>query len=249
VPIPNTIRILVPLQTQFTGDIRSLLLILQGAVAFVLLIACVNIANLLLARLTAREQGIAIRAARGAGRWRIIRLLLTESLVLAALGCAIGLLLARWGIGFLTSLAPLEYFLLTPIRLDGRALLFPLLLSLLTVILFGLAPALQAVRTTLNEALSGNNRATRGRGLRGILVVTEIALALVLLIGAGLLLRNVAHQLNVALGFNTENLLTMQVELPGATKRDQSHSSTTSSLHGSTPCPASRPQPSRAACC
>jgi putative ABC transport system permease protein len=212
---------LVPLHKQFTGDIRLLLLVLQGAVAFVLLIACVNIANLLLARVAAREQEIAIRAALGAGRWPIIRLLLTEGMVLAVLGCAAGLLLARWGVDFLVSFAPREYFLITPVRLDGWALLFTLLLSLLTVLLFGLAPALQAVRTNLNEALSGNSRATRGRGLRGLLVVAEIALALVLLIGAGLMLRSVAHQLNVALGFNAENLLTMQVDLPGSIKGDQ----------------------------
>jgi putative ABC transport system permease protein len=212
---------LVPLQKQFTGEIKVLLLVLQGAVAFVLLIACANIANLLLARMAAREHEIAIRAALGAGRWPIIRLLLTEGVVLAGLGCAAGLLLARWGVDFLVSFAPREYFLVTPVRLDGWALLFTLLLSSLAILLFGLAPALQAVRTNVNEALSGNSRATRGRRLRGFLVVAEIALALVLLTGAGLMLRSLAHQLNVALGFNAENLLTMLVELPGSTKGDQ----------------------------
>jgi putative ABC transport system permease protein len=222
-PGSNTLRgaALVPLQKQFTGDIRSLLLVLQGAVALVLLIACVNIANLLLARVAAREQEMAIRAALGAGRLRIVRLLLTEGLVLAGLGGAFGLLLARWGVDFLVSLAPREYFRLTDVRLDGRALAFTLLLSLLTVLLFGLAPALQAVRTNINEALSGGARARRERGLRGILVVGEIALALVLLIGAGLLLRSLAHQQNVALGFNAENLLTMQIELPASIETPQ----------------------------
>jgi putative ABC transport system permease protein len=212
---------IVPLHNQFTGDIRLLLLVLQGAVAFVWLIACVNIANLLLTRVVTREQEIAIRTALGAGKSRIIRLLLTEVLVLAGLGCAAGLLFARWGVDFLVSFAPREYFRLTPVSLDGWAFLFAMLLSLLTVLLFGLAPALQAVKTNLNEALSGSTRATRGRSLRGSLVVAEIALALVLLIGAGLLLRSVAHQLNVALGFNAENLLTMQVELPERTGGDQ----------------------------
>src|SRR5215510_14278632 len=193
-PGSNTFRgaALVPLQKQFTGDIRSLLLVLQGAVALVLLISCVNIANLLLARVAAREQEMAIRAALGAGRLRIVRLLLTEGLVLAGLGCAFGLLLARWGVDFLVSLAPREYFRLTDVRLDGWALAFTLLLSLLTVLLFGLAPALQSVRTNINEALSGVAPARRERGLRGVLVVGEIALALVLLIGAGLLLRSLA---------------------------------------------------------
>jgi predicted permease len=207
---------LVPLRKQFTGDIRSLLLILQGAVALVLLIACVNIANLLLARVAAREQEMAIRAALGAGRLRIVRLLLTEGLVLAGLGCAFGLLLARWGVDFLVSLAPREYFRLTDVRLDGWALAFTLVLSLLTVLIFGLAPSLQAVRANINEALSGGGHAIRERGMRGFLVVGEIALALVLLIGAGLMLRSLANQRNVALGFNAENLLTMQIELPSS---------------------------------
>jgi putative ABC transport system permease protein len=207
---------LVPLRKQFTGDIRSLLLFLQGAVALVLLIACVNIANLMLARVTAREHEMAIRAALGAGRLRIVRLLLTEGLVLAGLGCAFGLLLARWGVDFLVSLAPREYFRLIDVRLDGWALAFTLLLSLLTVLLFGLAPALQAVRTNINEVLSGGARDRASRGFRGLLVAGEIALALVLLIGAGLMLRSLANQQNVALGFDAENLLTMQIELPAS---------------------------------
>ncbi|MBO0862394.1 MAG: ABC transporter permease [Chloracidobacterium sp.] len=212
---------LVSLRRQFTGEIRSLLLILQGAVALVLLIACVNIANLLLARMAAREQEMAIRAAVGAGRLRIVRLLLAEGLTLACLGCAFGLLLARWCMDFLVSLAPREYFRLTDVGLDGWALAFTLLLSLLTVSLFGLAPALHAVRININDTLGDGRSARATRGLRGLLVAGEIALALVLLIGAGLMLRSLANQQNVELGFNSENMLTMQIELPTSIEAPQ----------------------------
>ncbi|MGH9839280.1 MAG: ABC transporter permease [Blastocatellia bacterium] len=212
-PESNTHRgvSLTPLHKQFTGDVRLLLLILQGAVGFVLLIACVNVANLLLARMAAREQEMAIRAALGAGHWRLVRLLLTECFLLALLGGAAGLLLARWGIDLLISLAPREYFRLTDVRPDGWSLIFTMALSLFTVLLFGLAPGWQAARINLNEALSGSRQTMRGGRLRGFLVVTEVALALVLLLGAGLMLRSLAHLQNVRLGFNPDKLLTMQI--------------------------------------
>ncbi len=212
---------LVSLREQFTSEVRRPLLILQGAVVFVLLIACVNVANLLLSRNAAREQELAIRAALGAGRWRLLRLSLAEGLVLAALGAATGLLLARWSLGFLISLAPREYFRLTDVRMDGWALAFTLAMSLLTILLFGLAPALQAMKIDINEALKQGRRAFRGQRMRGFLVTTEIALALALLAGAGLTLRSLAHLQNIKLGFNVENLLTMEIDSPMAFEGDQ----------------------------
>jgi len=205
---------LVPLHQQVTGNIRWTLVVLQFATGFVLLIACTNVANLLLARVTAREKEMAIRSALGAGRWQLVRLLLAESLVLSVTGGAIGLLLARWGVDLLVSVAPRDIPRLDEIGLDGRVLGFTLLLSLLTVVLFGLVPAWQSARVNLNEALKESGRgATRGHGLRGALVVAEIALTLVLLAGSGLLLRSLIRMQNVDLGFNHENLLTMRVSL------------------------------------
>ena len=205
---------LVPLHQQVTGNIRWTLVVLQFATGFVLLIACTNVANLLLARVTAREKEMAIRSALGAGRWQLVRLLLAESLVLSVTGGAIGLLLARWGVDLLVSVAPRDIPRLDEIALDTRVLGFTLLLSLLTVVLFGLVPAWQSARVNLNEALKESGRgATRGHGLRGALVVAEIALTLVLLAGSGLLLRSLIRMQNVDLGFNHENLLTMRVSL------------------------------------
>jgi putative ABC transport system permease protein len=217
-PASNTYRGvgLVSLREQFTGEVRRPLLILQGAVVFVLLIACVNVANLLLSRNSAREQEMAIRAALGAGRLRLIRLSLAEGLVLAASGAAAGLLLARWGLDFLISLAPREYFRLADVRMDGWALAFTLALSLLTIMLFGLAPAHQAAKVDINDVLKQGRRGSHGQRLRGVLVTTEIALAMALLAGAGLTLRSLAYLQNIKLGFDAENLLTMRIDPPKA---------------------------------
>src|SRR5262245_22688373 len=205
---------LVPMLEQVTGNVRRVLWQLQCATFLVLLIACANIANLLLARVAEREKELAIRAALGAGRWRIARLLLAEGAALAALGGALGALLAKWALDALPALAPKTIPRLDEIALDGRALTFALLTSLATALLFGLAPAWQAARVNLNDTLKETGRgAARGQGLRGALVIGEVALTLVLLAGAGLLLRSLVEMQRVDLGFNPERLLTMRVSL------------------------------------
>ena len=217
----------VPLQRQAAGDLKAALLVLLGAVGCVLLIACANVANLLLARGVGRRREIAIRAALGADSLRIVRLLLSESLILALLGGALGLLLALWGTDLLALLpynAPsfTRPYQVSPdqIGLDTRVLGFTLLLSLFTGVLFGLVPALQAARADLNEALrSSDAHATadfRRHPLRSVLVVAEIALACVLLIGAGLMVQSFRKLAEVPPGFATENLLTFEVGLPRA---------------------------------
>lgn len=215
-PTTNTDRgvNLVPLHEHATGSIRWALLLLQCATGFVLLIACTNVANLLLSRVTAREKEMAIRSALGASAWRIVRLLLSESLVLALVGGVVGFLIALWGIDLLVSIAPKNIPRLDEISLDWRVFSFTLALSFLTAIFFSLVPAWQATRINLNESLKeGGRSATRGQGSRGMLVVAEIALTLVLLVGSGLLLRSLIQLQNVDLGFNPENLLTMRVSL------------------------------------
>jgi putative ABC transport system permease protein len=205
---------LVPMLEEVTGNVRRVLWQLQFATVLVLLIACGNIANLLLARVAEREKELAIRAALGAGRWRIARLLLAEGAALAALGGALGALLAKWSLDALVALAPKTIPRLDEIALDGRALTFTLLTSMATALLFGLAPAWQAGRVNLNGTLKEAGRgATRGHGLRGALVVAEVALTLVLLAGAGLLVRSLVQMQRVDLGFHTERLLTMRVSL------------------------------------
>jgi putative ABC transport system permease protein len=167
-----------------------------------------------LARVSEREKELAIRAALGAGRWRIVRLLLSEGAALAALGGSLGALLAKLGLDALLALAPKTIPRLDEIALDGRALTFALLTSLGTSLLFGLAPAWQAARVNLNDMLKETGRgAARGQGMRGALVVAEVALTLVLLAGAGLLLRSLVQMQRVDLGFNPERLLTMRVSL------------------------------------
>jgi putative ABC transport system permease protein len=205
---------LVPLHEQVTGNIRRVLLLLQCATGLVLLIACVNVANLLLARVTAREKEMAIRAALGAGRWRLVRLLLAESLALALLGGGAGLLLALWGTDVLISVAPQDIPRLDEISPDARVIGFTFALSLLTMALLGVIPAWQATRVNLNATLKeGGRSATQGQSLRGALVVAEIALTLVLLIGSGLLVRSLVRLQNVKLGFNPERVLTLRVSL------------------------------------
>ncbi len=207
------------LHDEIVGNSRTSLLVLFGAVFFVLLIACVNVANLLLARATAREREIAIRTSVGAGRGRIVRQLLTESLLLAVISSTLGILLAQWAIDALSLLGPEQLPRLQAVSLDGRILLFTLGLTLLTGFLFGLAPALQAGNVNLIELLKEGGRggaSNRQRRLRDILVVVEVALALVLLVGAGLLIRSFWKLNQTNPGFTPANVLTSSLELPRA---------------------------------
>jgi putative ABC transport system permease protein len=200
-------------------DVRPALLILLGAVGFVLLIACANVANLLLARAVARQKEIAIRTAMGASRWRIVRQLLTESVMLSIIGGGLGLLLALWGTDLLTKVVPADSVpRLETARIDMRVLGFTMLAAILTGIIFGLAPALQASKTDLNESLKEGDRGSTGNRhrVRSILVIAEVALALVLLIGAGLMVKSFWRLQTVETGFDSSNLLTMQLSYTAA---------------------------------
>jgi putative ABC transport system permease protein len=209
------------LSEEITQGPRKTLLVLLAAVFFVLLIACANTANLMLVRASTREREIAVRAALGAGRTRIIRQLLTESMLLAGLGGLVGLLVAKLSINALISLAPAQLPRLDLIGIDARILAFTLGVSLLTGLLFGLAPALNSLKLNLNELLKEVARGAAGgkrqRRLRDGMVIFEVALALVLLAGAGLLMRSFVKLLQVDPGFRHEGVLTMGVFLPTAT--------------------------------
>jgi putative ABC transport system permease protein len=208
----------VSLRENTVGNVEAALVLLLAAVVFVLLIACANVANLLLARAASRQKEMAIRVSLGAGRGRIIRQLLTESLILAVAGGVLGLLLALWGVDVLIGLSPENLPRLSEIKIDGGVFLFTLALSLLTSFLFGLAPALQASRPDLNESLKeGSRGSTSGissRRVRGALVVAEISIALVVLICAGLMINSLIRLRNINPGFTADNLLTLLISLP-----------------------------------
>jgi predicted permease len=222
---PNTTLgwhpVVVSLYRELVGASRGMLLVLLGAVALVLLIACVNAANLLLARATGRRREIAVRAALGAGRLRLVRQMLAESLLISLLGGGAGALLAVAGVRALTSLLPADFPRAGAIHVNGTVFAFTLLIALATGVLFGLAPAFEAARTDLQHTLRENGRGLSGSArqlwLRDALVVAEVSLACVLLIGAGLMLRSFMNMLRADPGFQPQHVLTAAVSLPNAT--------------------------------
>jgi len=214
----NQSLFLWPLQERLVGNIRLTLLTLLGAVGCVLLIACANVANLLLARASARGREIAVRSALGASRGRVVRQLLTESLALASLGGLGGMLLAKWGVKLLVALSADYLPRAEEVRINATVFGFALAVALLTGLLFGLAPALQSARLDLTEALKEGGRGA-GSGARrhrtlNLLVVAEVALAMMLLIGAGLLINSFVRLQQVSPGFDEKNLLTARIDIP-----------------------------------
>ena len=213
----------VSLHTHLVGETGAMLMLLFGAVSFVLLIACANVANLLLASAASRQKEMAIRTALGASRMRVIRQLLTESLMLAFAGGAMGLLLAIWGVALITKLLPHDFPRLAEINLDWRVLGFTLVASVLTGILFGLAPALQISKTDVQESLKESGRGAsssrRHNRLRNLLIVGEVALSVVLLVGAGLLFRSFLQLQSVNTGFTSQQVLTVQLSPAGSNYR------------------------------
>jgi putative ABC transport system permease protein len=214
---------LIPLQEQVVGQVKPILMLLLGAVGFLLLIACANVASLLLTRSLARQKEVAIRAALGASRWRVVRQLLTESVLLSVLGGIVGMFLAYFGTKSLVAILPANQIaalpFLTNLQVDSRMLGFAFGVSVLTGILFGLAPAIQTSRLELTRILKeGGRNASAGSShrLRAALVVIEIAMSVVLLVGSGLLLKSLIRLLQTNPGFNAENVLTMTVVLPAA---------------------------------
>ena len=218
---------IMPLQEQVVGDVRRSLLILVAAVGFVLLVACANVANLQLSRALARHREIAVRAALGASRARIVRQLLTESVVLAVGGGALGLVFALWSLEGIRALGSRSVPRLGEIAINGEVLLFTLAVSVVSGVLFGLVPALRVCRLDLHDQLKDASRgsasasslwgaAGRGQNARQLLVIAELALSVMLLIGAGLLIRSFARLQQVPTGFNPANLLTFELTMTGA---------------------------------
>jgi predicted permease len=213
------------LQDQMVQSVRPALLMLLGAVALVLLIACANVANLLLARAVGRQKEMAVRAAVGAGRGRLVRQLVVESVVLSTVGAGAGLLVALWGVGFLSGPAVAGLPRAQAIDVEWPVAVFALVLAVVTGLVFGLVPALQATRVDLRESLNEDGRGSgsgsvRHRRLRSALVVAEVALALVLLVGAGLLLRSFAALTTVSPGFDAANLFVVDLPLSPITYAD-----------------------------
>ena len=209
---------LQPMREFLVGEMRTPLLVLLGAVGFVLLIACANVSNLMLVRATARETELAVRTALGAGRARLVRQLITESTVLALLGAAVGLVLAIWGTRALLRIAPSNIPRLDAVGVDAGVLLFTLGIALATGIVFGLIPAMHVARSDLNRTLKEGGRGARGRSASGrtrsLLVVSEMALAVTLLTGAGLLIRSFRELMRVDPGFRVQNVASFTVSLP-----------------------------------
>ena len=208
----------ISIRDELSGDLRPALLMLAGAVAFVLLIACANVANLLLARGAARQREIAIRGALGAGRSRVIRQLLTESMLLGLAGGGMGLLVAQWGLAAMLAMSPVDLTLMGSVRLNYTVLAFTGIVSLLTAVICGFAPAFEGARTDVQASLKDGPRqvgaGVRHRRLRHAFVVAEIALAVVLLVGAGLMMRSFSSLQSVNPGMDTRNVLTLRVALP-----------------------------------
>ncbi len=214
---------LVPLQEEIVGKVKPILFVLLAAVGLVLLIACANVSSLLLTRSLSRKKEVAIRSALGASRWRVVRQLLTESIVLSFIGGAAGLAIAYWVVPLIVKTLPPAQLMVMPflesLHFDAKILAFSFGLSLLTGVIFGLVPAMQSSGSDLNEVLKEGGRKSQtgaGHRVRSVMVVTEIALAVVLLVGAGLMVKSLLRLLNTNIGFNADNLLTMGIVLPPA---------------------------------